>query len=159
MMKYNEEEWGISEAEYQQLLEIIRLGIVTPKQVESNRYMFLIGHETVDDYIQRMDWSHKYVSGLYPRRSSITQEEFVKICNFVGAQFPDIIRQGFGFGEYRFVYLSHSKKSEHSGYVIFNDNGAITGKNGRCGVGVYDANLPKLVFERVRNKIHSALYR
>lgn len=159
MMKYDEEEWGISEIEYQKLLDIIKLGIVTTKQVENNRHMFKMGYETVDDYIQRMDRFHNYVSGLYPRRSCITQNEFVEICNFVGAQFPDIISQGFEFGKYYFVYLSHTKKNKHSGYVDFNDNGAITGKNGKCGVGVYDANLPKFVFERVRNKINSALYR
>ena len=85
---YSWDDWGITPAEYDMLLQACEQGILSERQVEDRRYMFKWGDESVAGFIDRLDWRHEFVTDIVPVRDSISQDEFEEICLEVIEQSP-----------------------------------------------------------------------
>lgn len=157
MRPYSYHDWGITPAEYDMLIQAKDQRIVTDRQIENNRYFFIWGEETVAEFIQRLDWQHRFISDIAPARDFIDQREFENICLEVIKEFPDVFNPHFEYGEFHFAFPSHSRKSRLGGALYFDDGGYITGHRWKYSSS-YDANLPHIIGKRISNKIKSARY-
>lgn len=154
---YSWDDWGITPAEYDMLLQACEQGILSERQVEDRRYMFKWGDESVAGFIDRLDWRHEFVTDIVPVRDSISQDEFEEICLEVIEQYPRVELHHFGPMEFHFRFPSHSGRSMNGGALYFNDGGWITGRNWQYE-NSYGTNLPIQIGEKVSTKILSALY-
>ena len=154
---YSYHEWGINPVEYEMLLQARNQHIVTDHQIEDCRYFFILGEETVVDFIHRLDWRREFSTDIVPVRDYIDQREFEDICLRVITQYPDVFNPRFKQSEFHFTFPSHSRKSKLDGALYFDDGGYITGHHWEYSSS-YNANLPIIIGKRISNKIKSSRY-
>lgn len=157
MRRYSWDEWGITAAEYEMLLQAVDQGIVTARQVEDRRLWFKWGEQGVYDFIHGLDFRHRFHTDIEPVRDSISQEEFEAICLDVIEEYPDVRPSRFDWAEFHFTFPSNSRKSTNGGALYFDNEGRIAGKNYQYRTS-YGAHLPRVIGDRVITKIRSALY-
>lgn len=128
MRQYSWDEWGITPAEYEILLQAVDQGVVTPRQVEDRRLLFKWGELGAYKFTHDLDFRHRFHTDIEPMRDSVSQVEFEAICLDVLKEYPHVIPSRFDWAEFHFTFPSHSRKSANGGSLYFDGGGSITGK-------------------------------
>lgn len=159
LMPYDIATWGITLPEYNMLVEAIEQNIISERQIEKDRLLFVWGVYTARKYIEEKNHlalpHRQFYTDIKPIRSHISQDEFEKICADVIAQYQTIKKHYCESGILHIYYPSNSGKSQNGATLNFNDRGFITGQlMSNSG----DRNIAVIVAERITNKIISARY-
>lgn len=83
MKEYSRQDWGITPAEYNRLLEAVEQGIIPDFAVEGHRYELQHGLTGVDELIHGFDRAHRFHSNVRHSRDSIDDSEFERIVSSV----------------------------------------------------------------------------
>lgn len=157
MKKYSREEWGISQTEYNRLMEAIEQGIIPDFTVEGRRYELQHGLITADELIKGFDSGRRFRSDYSQSRDSIEESEFQEIVSVVLDKNRNVASYEFFHMSVQIRLFSRSRKQKWNTLLDFDDNGSITGRY-TYTQGYEGASLPWSIGNEISRYIRSALY-